>query len=125
MPVTMTEPLASPNQLKIIRCSCTTGCKTMTCLCCKHGLKFTDSCKKCCGASGINCQEVDLDVFFPIILIFGSQDRLLTNRFLSNLIVDKIITRSCIVYCYFQQFMFEIAFISLKPIYANTNDFNC
>ena len=35
------------------------------------------------------------------------------QRKISNLIVDKIFIKACIVYCYFQQFtMFGIAFIS-------------
>ena len=63
MPVTMTELPATPNLLKIIRCCCKNRVKTMICACCKHGAKCTDSGKKCCGVSCINCQEVDLDVF--------------------------------------------------------------
>ena len=61
MPVTMTEPPAPPNVLKIV----CTGCKTMTCSCRKHGLKCTDSCRKCRGVSCANCHcpEVDSDVF--------------------------------------------------------------
>ena len=65
MPGTMTEPPASPNVLQIVRCSCKTGCKTMTCSCRKHGLKCTDSCKECRGVFCVNCQEVDLDIFYP------------------------------------------------------------
>ena len=63
MSVTMTEPTAPPNLLKIVCCSCKTGCKTMKCSCHKHGLKCTDNCKECCGVSCINCQEVYLDMF--------------------------------------------------------------
>ena len=39
------------------------GWKTTTCSCRKHELKCTDSCKECRGASCVNLQEVDLDVF--------------------------------------------------------------
>ena len=63
MLVTLTEPPAPPNLLKIVRCSCKTGCKTMTCSCRKHGLKCTDSCKECHEVSCANCQEVHLHVF--------------------------------------------------------------
>ena len=63
MPVTTIEPPAPPNLLKIVRCSCKTGCKTMTCSCPKHGLKSTYSCKECRGVSCVNCQGLDLDVF--------------------------------------------------------------
>ena len=63
MPVTMTEPSGLPNPVKIVRCSCETGCKTMTFSCHKHGLKRTESCKECHGVSCVNCQEIDLDVF--------------------------------------------------------------
>ena len=51
MPVTMTEPPAPPNLLKIACSSFKTGCKTMTYSCRKHGLKCTDSCKECRGVS--------------------------------------------------------------------------
>ena len=63
MPVTMTDAPAPPNLLKVVRCGCKTGCKTMTCLCRKHGLKCTDPCRECRGVSCINCREVDLDLF--------------------------------------------------------------
>ena len=63
MGVTMTEPPPPSNVFKIVHYSCKTGCKTMTCSCCKHGLTCTDFCKKCQEVSCINCQEVDLDVF--------------------------------------------------------------
>ena len=63
MPVSVTEPPAPPNPIKIVRCSCKTGCKTMACSCRKHGLKCIDSCKECRGVSCLNYQEVDLDVF--------------------------------------------------------------
>ena len=63
MPVTMTEPPAPPNLLKIVRCGCKTVCKTMSCSCRKHGLKCTDSCRECREVSCINCQKADLYVF--------------------------------------------------------------
>ena len=60
MPVTMTEPPAPPNLL-IVRCSCKTRFKSMTCSYRKYGLKCTDSCKECRGVSWVNCEEIDLD----------------------------------------------------------------
>ena len=63
MPVTMTEAPAPPNLLKVVRCGCKTGCKTMACSCRKHGLTCSDSCRECRGVSRINCRQVDLDLF--------------------------------------------------------------
>ena len=63
VPITMAEPPAPSNLLKLIRCGCKTGCRTKTCSCRKHGLKCTDSCRECRGVSCINCREVNLDVF--------------------------------------------------------------
>ena len=37
MPVTMKQASAPPKLLKVVRCGCKTGCKTMTCSCRKHG----------------------------------------------------------------------------------------
>lgn len=47
MAVTMAEPPAPPNLLKIVHCGCNTGCKTMTYSCRTHSLKYTDFCKEC------------------------------------------------------------------------------
>ena len=63
MPITMTEPHAPPNLLKVVRCCCKTGCKTITGSCRKHGLKSIDSGRECRGVSCVDCREVDLDVF--------------------------------------------------------------
>ena len=79
MPVSVTEPSVSLNLLKIVRCSCKIGGKTMICLCHIHGLKCTDSYKEYRRASCVNsCQEVNLDLFgendyFVLLFrIFGS-----------------------------------------------------
>lgn len=78
MPVTVTEPPASLNLLKIVRCSCKIGGKTMICLCHIRSLECTDSYKESRRASCVNCQEVNLDLFdendyfFLLFLIFGS-----------------------------------------------------
>lgn len=78
MPVTVTEPPASLNLLKIVRCSCKIGGETMICLCHIRSLECTDSYKESRRASCVNCQEVNLDLFdendyfFLLFLIFGS-----------------------------------------------------
>ena len=61
--VTATTAIASESLLKVVRCGCKTGCKTMTCSCRKHGLKCTDSCRECRGVSCLNCQDIDSDLF--------------------------------------------------------------
>ena len=54
------RPIAPPNLLIIVCCSCKSGCKTMTYLCRKQSLKCTDSCKECLGVSS---HEVELEIF--------------------------------------------------------------
>ena len=70
MPVSVTEPSVLLNLLKIVRCSCKIGGKTMICLCHIHGLKCTDSYKEYRWASCVNsCQEVNLDLFGEMIIL--------------------------------------------------------
>ncbi len=53
----MTDSMIGPdNILKVVRCSCKAGCKTMSCTCRKLGLKCSIVCKHCDGSFA----------FFPI-----------------------------------------------------------
>ena len=49
LPIKMKQPPAPSSLLKVFRCGCSTGCKTMVCSCRKHSLKCTDSCRECSG----------------------------------------------------------------------------
>ena len=61
MPIAMNQSPA-PELLKIVRCTCKTGCKNSRCSCFKHGLKCTNVCGECRGVSCLNCQEITLEV---------------------------------------------------------------
>ena len=53
-PITTRHPAAPDNVLKVVRCSCKTGCKTMACSCRKLSLPCSIVCKNCSADMCVN-----------------------------------------------------------------------
>ena len=45
--------------LKVIRCSCKSGCSSNRCFCKRNGLQCTLSCTECNGITCKNCEKID------------------------------------------------------------------
>ncbi|KAK7088764.1 hypothetical protein V1264_022644 [Littorina saxatilis] len=54
VPVTTDLPAAPADVLKVIRCTCKSGCDTKRCSCRKHGLECTSGCGECRGVGCCN-----------------------------------------------------------------------
>ena len=61
LPIKATLPPGPQELLKVIRCSCKTGCDSMRCGCRKHGLKCTQICGECRGHGCTNSENVEVE----------------------------------------------------------------
>ena len=53
-PVTMTKAPAPMHILKVVRCTCASGCRTKACSCRKVGLECSSACATC---KGLSCEN--------------------------------------------------------------------
>ena len=61
-PITTDRALAPDYIMKVVRCMCTTGCKTLACSCMKVGFEFSSSCSTCKGLSCENAIQPYLEI---------------------------------------------------------------
>jgi hypothetical protein len=59
-PTTTDRPPASAHIMKIVRCTCQTGCRTLACSCRKVGFECTPACSTCKGLSCENSIQPEL-----------------------------------------------------------------
>ena len=62
VPVATDLPVAPENLLKVVRCSCKTGCTSMRCSCWKHNLKCTMACTHCTGSDCANIIDAAVSI---------------------------------------------------------------
>ena len=61
-PITTDRALAPDYIMKVVRCMCTTWCKTLACSCMKVGFEFSSSCSTCKGLSCENAIQPYLEI---------------------------------------------------------------
>ncbi len=61
VPLMMDKSPAPQTLLKMIRCTCISGCSTLRCSCKKHGLECTSACGQCQDG---NCNNIIMNLVF-------------------------------------------------------------